>query len=455
MAQRNVNIVIKARDEASRRFNSIARSAVGMVGAFLSFRAINAIVRDTVAAFNRQELAETKLAAALRATGGAAGYTAEQFKDYADGLQKVTRFGDESILEMQSVLATFRNITGPVFMETTGLALDLSAAFGQDLKSSAIQLGKALNDPATGISALSRVGITFSDVQKEQIKRFTETNQLASAQKVILDELAAQFGGQATAQAQTFGGAIAQLGNAYGDAKEEVGGLAGRSSWLMTQMKVLQTHFENVELSLNMLWTRTGYWLVKAGGGIKFFFQDMWHRAKQAGHNIFTFWKNLATNLQQIMIGVAKKMKNPFAEVEFNFVKLGQGLKYETLLKKTGPLEAALKKELDDLEDEFAGKLARNLNPKAPAIPGGVGGLGGGGADDASPASAALRMGKWSASESRFYAGGGPVQNPASQTAKNTANMRDSLKEIKKQAALQVAELRRIKNSGLAAANFS
>jgi len=76
---------------------------------------------------------------------------------------------------------------------------DMSAALGQDGKSSAIQLGKALNDPIKGITALSRVGVSFTAQQKEAIKADVKRGDTLSAQKIILAELSKEFGGSAAA----------------------------------------------------------------------------------------------------------------------------------------------------------------------------------------------------------------------------------------------------------------
>ena len=170
-----------------------------------------------------QEGAERQLEQTIRSTGGAAGFTATELKQMASGLQEVTRFGDEATIEGQSLLLTFTNIGRDVFPRATETMLDMSQALGQDMKSSAIQLGKALNDPITGVTALQRVGVSFTDSQKEQIKTLTESGQVMEAQNLILDELSRQFGGQARAAAETYTGEIEQLSNTYGDLREQLG----------------------------------------------------------------------------------------------------------------------------------------------------------------------------------------------------------------------------------------
>lgn len=180
-------------------------------------------MRESVEAAKAQQDAEMKLAGVLKATGEAAGFNAEELKNMASGLQQVTTYGDEAILSAQSILLTFKGLQGEAFERTQELALDLSAAFGQDLKSSAIQLGKALEDPKRGLTSLRRIGVSFTEAQEEQIDSMVEAGDVAEAQAMILDTLESQVGGVAREMANSSGGAIKQMKNAVGDLKEEIG----------------------------------------------------------------------------------------------------------------------------------------------------------------------------------------------------------------------------------------
>jgi len=102
-------------------------------------------------------------------------------------------------------------------------ALDLAEVVGQDLNSTMIQLGKALNDPVANLGALSRAGIQFTKQQKELIKGLWQAGKTAEAQSLILDELESQFGGTAKAARDTFGGALQSLKNTLGDIGESIG----------------------------------------------------------------------------------------------------------------------------------------------------------------------------------------------------------------------------------------
>lgn len=169
-----------------------------------------------------QAKAEAKVQQALKVTNRAVGYNFRQLADYASELQGKTIFGDETILDKSTLLA-FTNITGKNFKRTQALALGLATALEMDLGSASLQLGKALSDPATKLSSLSRAGITFSKEQTEVIKKLAETGDIAKAQAMILDELERKFGGQAEAAARTGLGAVQQLKNAWGDFLERIG----------------------------------------------------------------------------------------------------------------------------------------------------------------------------------------------------------------------------------------
>jgi hypothetical protein len=178
--------------------------------------------KSAVAASMEQENALQELNAVLESTKGIAGVTADELTKMAAGLQKVTTFGDEAIISGQSMLLTFTNIGKEVFPQATETMLNLAQKFGS-MDQASIMLGKALNDPIAGVTALRRVGIQLSDQQEQQIKNFMAVNDIASAQKVILGELETQFGGLARAMAETSEGKIKQLKNAFGDLKELFG----------------------------------------------------------------------------------------------------------------------------------------------------------------------------------------------------------------------------------------
>ena len=164
-----------------------------------------------------------RLEAVLRATGQASGLTAREITSFADGLERSTLATAESVQDAAAVLATFRSVAGDTFTRALTLAQDLSAVFGQDLSASATQLGKALEEPVQGITALRRVGVSFTASQRELIASLVETGQTAQAQKVILDALEQQVGGAGAAEAGGLTGATNRLSDAWGNLLEAIG----------------------------------------------------------------------------------------------------------------------------------------------------------------------------------------------------------------------------------------
>jgi hypothetical protein len=224
----------ESKEDASKKMGLFSRQLRGVRGSLAKFRSITLIAAFTVNMFDRtlgaltraakqQEEAIARLEQTLRSTRFAAKVTSKELQGFASQLQRLTGIGDETILAMQGILLTFTQIRGQVFKDATQAILDVSVAMGQDLQQTAIQVGKALNDPILGVSALSRVGIQFTNVQKEQIKQFARGGEMAKAQAIILEELQVQFGGTAAnLDKTTF--QVRRLQAAFGDFLETGGG---------------------------------------------------------------------------------------------------------------------------------------------------------------------------------------------------------------------------------------
>jgi hypothetical protein len=227
-SQADIKAVITAEDNASKTLASFggnvadiakkAAVAIAAVGA-----AVTAFGISSVKAFedSQDRIAQTN--AVLKSTGQVAGVTADQVTKLATALQKTTKFSDEDVRSVENLLLTFTSIGKDIFPQATKTVLDMSTALGEDTKSASIQLGKALQDPINGITALRRVGVNFSDDQKKVIQDLVDTGHTAEAQRKILAELNKEFGGSAEAAAGTFSGAMARLKNSINDVQESFG----------------------------------------------------------------------------------------------------------------------------------------------------------------------------------------------------------------------------------------
>lgn len=161
----------------------------------------------------------------IKSTGGVANISAKQVGNLAGALSNKTGIDDEVIQSGSNLLLTFKNVRNEVgkgnnvFDKATAAAVDLSAAGFGSVETTSKQLGKALNDPIAGITALGRAGVTFTDEQKAMIEGMVQSGDLLGAQKIILGEVESQVGGAAEASAT----AGEKLAVAWGNFKENIG----------------------------------------------------------------------------------------------------------------------------------------------------------------------------------------------------------------------------------------
>lgn len=217
----------KLMKKTQRDFENMG-AKIGRAGAAFSvaFTApFAALVATAIPAARESRQAIGQVNAALASMGPVAGRTSEQLQELAKQLQHTSTFDDDDILKSVTAnMLTFGNVTSDVFDRAQQAAVNLSARLGQDLQSSAIQVGKALNDPIKGVTALQRVGVSFTAAQKDQIKAMVESGHAADAQRLILGELEKQFGGSAQALRDATPGA--DTTDAWRDFQETVGEIA-------------------------------------------------------------------------------------------------------------------------------------------------------------------------------------------------------------------------------------
>jgi hypothetical protein len=205
-------------DATGTMLGQLSASALRDIG-----QGIISVGKDITGAALDAEQAQAQLNAVLESTGGAAGINADEINKLANAYASLTMFDDEAIIGGESMLLTFTNIGKDIFPEATKTILDMSQALGQDLNSSAMQLGKALNDPIQGVTTLRRVGVQFTDDQEAMIKSLVESGNAMDAQKMILAELQKEFGGSAEMAGQTMAGQLAILNTEFENVKEEAG----------------------------------------------------------------------------------------------------------------------------------------------------------------------------------------------------------------------------------------
>jgi len=225
-----IKVSVKGTEQSKRKLKgvegglkSLGKSAALAAAGFFGARMLIQGLKSAVQASAAQELAEKKLEAAL-------GKTSKALLQHASALQKVTMFGDETILEAQAMLAAFIKDEEQL-KKATQATLDLAAAKGFDLVTAADLVGKSVG---SSTNALTRYGIEVKGA-------VGSTERL----EMLTTNVAELFGGQARAQAETMAGTMTQMSNAIGDAAEAIGDLLGPA--IITISKGLKTAAEWAE----------------------------------------------------------------------------------------------------------------------------------------------------------------------------------------------------------------
>jgi len=233
-----VNINITAKDDASRAFQSVSKAAsstgdhlktfakaavLGFAGAAAG---TIAFAKGAMSAAAESEKIGKQTAAIIKATGGAAKVSAQDIGKLSEALSLKTGVDDEVIQTGQNLMLTFKGIRNEagegnkIFDRASAAMLDLGNVFGSS-DAAAMQLGKALDNPIKGITALARAGVSFTQAQKDQIKTLQESGDMLGAQKIILSEIEHQVGGTAAATATN----ADRMKVAWGNLQEHMGSM--------------------------------------------------------------------------------------------------------------------------------------------------------------------------------------------------------------------------------------
>lgn len=186
-------------------------------------------ITETVNAQN--ELAQ--LNAILKSTGQTAGFNSRQLVDMADKMAKATTHSSGEIVNAQTRLLSYTGIVGENFPRALQLAIDQSVRLGENITQSAETIGKALEYPTEGISALTKQGFLFTEQQKDMLASLVETGRLAEAQAMVMGVMEGSYAGAAAAARDTLGGALTGLKNSFDDllgSQAQSGGIAAATT---------------------------------------------------------------------------------------------------------------------------------------------------------------------------------------------------------------------------------
>jgi phage-related protein len=306
-----------------KKFGKIA--AVGFAAAGVAAVAVGKKLFDAAEAASSANARIETITKSMDLFGDNAGAVSSRLVKLAEDQAKLTGVSRTTIKETSALLLTFEGLAssadevGGTFDRAQTAALDLAAAGFGSATGNAQALGKALNDPIKGISALTRSGVTFTDAEKERIKVLQESNQLGAAQEIVLAAIEKQVGGTAAATAsgssklrESFGVLVDQVALALAPAFEKLVVVAG---------KVIER--------LQELWEENGPAIIDFVGRAQDKFTALYETFKERVvpvlktviSNVVEFIKAIREWWQRVSPGVLesfKRLKDPIVELWTN-----------------------------------------------------------------------------------------------------------------------------------------
>lgn len=320
-----VDARLKKSGDAMRSLGGAWKQVAGYFSVGLFARSV---ISNTIEAQNVM----AQLEAAIKATGGAAGKSVRELDAMSQALQRTTTYSDEAVKGAQAILLTFKQVRGDEFDEATRAVLNLATRMGGDLKGAALQVGKALEDPTTGLLALRRSGVSFTEAQRDLIKSLVETGHQAEAQRVILKELESQFGGSATAARDTLGGALAYLGDQWGEllevSRRDSDGIISAIEGIANALPKLREKINQVAVGWQVLGTRAAVLIERLKLLNAVTSSENWFTA--AGRKRIDDQRLALERMERAAAGVVAEMRNLNAEQPDrmraqNFARMQQG----------------------------------------------------------------------------------------------------------------------------------
>src|SRR5665213_613618 len=237
--------------DASGGFNlfnsSMLKTLAPLAALFLGFEGLKSIFTEAKTNTDLWNSSTGQINNTLKNTNDAVGLTITQLQKMADANAKGLPITASMNLAAENTLLTYKAIGKDVFPAASAQIANLATAMAntkgqtvansEEMAQAAKLLGKGLEDPATGMTALSKVGVKFSADQVaavkalettktvteklvptlnshgkmvEKLTKVTEkTTDVAAAQKLMMSDLADVVQGKASTSADTFSGKLA------------------------------------------------------------------------------------------------------------------------------------------------------------------------------------------------------------------------------------------------------
>lgn len=207
--------------KTAKRRREIEASFKGMgAGIAAGFATIGggALLMRFIEETKQAQAEQAQLAAVLQSTGNAAGYSQQRLNEMADAFAKTSNFDSGEITTGITRMLSYAGVAGETLPKAMQATIDMATRLGMEVSQASELVGKALDVPSQGMTALTKQGFKFTDAQKEMAKELEQTGRKAEAQAIILGEMGFAYDGAAAAARDTLGGALADLQKSFKDA---------------------------------------------------------------------------------------------------------------------------------------------------------------------------------------------------------------------------------------------
>jgi hypothetical protein len=238
--------------------NSLFSSgALAVTGFAAGIATLTAGAYKSLKVFDEYQRGQLKTEALIKATGNAAGFTAKQLQEQASQVALNTLASVGGVVEAQNILQTFRSVSGDIFKEAIVLSQDMAASFGGSIKDKALQLGKALESPKDGLTALKKSGVSFTQSERDMISAMQDAGDVADAQSFILRKLRNQVAGTGNAEAGGLSGDVDTMSQRWDELLNAWAGTSGSagvaSGWIKNIGNALKELRETIDPTVDGL----------------------------------------------------------------------------------------------------------------------------------------------------------------------------------------------------------
>lgn len=327
---KNAQSSVNSLSSSISNITSLVKKAFAFTGVAVGTKAIVDFGKSCVQSANQASKAFNILDNTVRATGADAWTSTEKLVETSKALSDSTNYSVTEIQKMQSVLLGFTNITGEAFDGASEAVLDMATVMGMDLTSAVQTVGKALDDPITGLDSLRRQGFKFTDEQKAELAQLVRNGEQLKAQKIILDTLAISYGGASKAGQDSF----AKLRHSMDAFKEDIG------NKLMPVVSSLADNMSKTMSKITDIMNSTEF--------DKFINSLIW---------LFNQVKNILSNIKEYFSRVFTEIKGIVTSVNFSpFIKI-----LDTLVGIVRNLVEEIKSNARKVEETF-GTIKTKMN---------------------------------------------------------------------------------------------